>query len=169
MRDPFQASARRGEIMQRVAARFPDLDTSAIEAHAVLESTAEALNSSVFAPLAERGISRGRFTVMMHLAMNEALGNEDPSPSAIAESLGVTRATMTQLLDGLEKDGLVVRRNAANDRRSQTIYMTAAGRALFDELIPPISQNIARAFEPLAEGERRTLTKLLMKLKPQRR
>ncbi len=164
MRDPLQTTTKRGEILRRAAGRFPNLDAAAIETHATLESTAGIVNEITFAPLENHGISRGRFNVMMYLSMEELMGNETPSPSDIADSLGVTRATVTQLLDGLERDGLAERRNVGHDRRAQAIHLTDAGRRLFDELIPPISRNIARIFAPLTAAERQTLTKLLAKL-----
>lgn len=164
MRDPLHTTPLRRALLQEALARFPDLDISAIESQAVLEYTAEVVTAFAFAPLEEHGFSRGRFRVLVYLTMEEMQGKEAPSPSGIAESLGVTRATVTQLLDGLERDQIVERRNVGHDRRAQAIHLTEAGRRLFDELIPPISSRIARFFAPLSPDERLTLISLLAKL-----
>jgi len=95
------------------------------------------------------------------------LGNEAPSPSGIAESLGVTRATVTQLLDGLEHDRMVERRNVGHDRRAQAIYLTEEGRHLFDKIVPSIACNVAKVFAPLTPVERQTLLGLISKLAAQ--
>src|SRR5579871_4944946 len=164
MKDPLHTTPLKGTLLQRALARFPDLDVSAIETGAVLEHTAEVITALSFAPLSEHGISRGRFRVMMYLALEEMIGNEPPSPSGIAESLGVTRATMTELLDGLERDGIVERRQVGYDRRAQAIHTTDEGRRLFDKLIPPLAHKIAQIFAPMTPGERQTLISLLSKL-----
>jgi len=164
MRDPFQTNPLRRALLQRALEQFPELDISAIEAHASLDHTVDVINGTVFAPLHEYGISRGRFNVLMNLSIEEMLRNEPPSPSAIAESLGVTRATMTQLLDGLEHDKMIERRNAGHDRRAQAIHLTEEGRNLFTQLIPSISREIAQIFAPLTPVERQTLIGLLSKL-----
>lgn len=167
MRDPFHTTSKRGILLKQGLARFPALDVSAIETQVALEHTSEIAAAFVFSPLEERGISRGKFQIMMYLTMEEMLGNQAPSPSGIAEALGVTRATVTQLLDGLERDQLVQRRNVGHDRRAQAIHLMEEGTRLFDELVPPITNKIARFFEPLSPDEKRTLINLLAKLTEQ--
>ncbi len=164
MRDPLHTTPLRGALLQQALARYPDLDVSAIETGAVLEHTAEVITALSFAPLSEHGISRGRFRVMVYLSMEEMLGNEAPSPSGIAENLNVTRATMTDLLDGLEREGIVERRLVGRDRRAQAIHLTDEGRRLFDKLVPPLAERIAQIFAPMTPEERQTLIGLLSKL-----
>jgi DNA-binding MarR family transcriptional regulator len=151
-------------LLRRALARFPNLDVSAIDCAAMLEDTADKVMTHTFGPLDKQGISRARFSVLLYLSLEEELGNEPPGPSAIAENLNVTRATMTDLLDGLERDGHVERRAVDNDRRAQAIHLTHKGRTLFERLVPPLSGTIAHVFEPLTPAERETLIELLTKL-----
>lgn len=167
MRDPIYITPQRSAILRRAMARFPCLDITAIELHVLLEHAAEVAKLRAFSPLERYGISRGRYYIMTHLSLEAMAGNEPPSPSAIADSLGVTRATVTQLLDGLERDGLVERRSVGHDRRAQAIHLTEAGTRLFDELVPLTSENIAEFWAPLSPQERQTLMDLLAKLGPQ--
>ena len=155
--------------LQQALERFPEIDISAIEAHAALDHTVDIINGSVFAPLQEFGISRGRWNILMYLSIEEMLGNDAPSPSGIADGLGVTRATMTQLLDGLEHDQNIERRNVGHDRRAQAIFLTDEGRHLFNQIIPSISRKIAQIFAPLTPVERQTMIGLLSKLTEQSR
>src|SRR5436305_1586442 len=107
MRDPLHTIPLRGDLLQEALSRFPNLDVSAVQASATLEHTSETITALTFAPLEEFGISRSRFRVIMFLSIQEMTRNEPPGPSMIAENLSVTRATMTALLDGLERDGIV--------------------------------------------------------------
>jgi len=56
--------------------------------------------------LNSNGISQGRFTVLMLLLRRSDV---PINPADIAERAGVTRATMTGLIDVLERDGFVKR------------------------------------------------------------
>ncbi|MEV8249427.1 MarR family transcriptional regulator [Microbacterium sp. NPDC076768] len=78
------------------------------------------------------GLSTGRYRLLADL---EDHGGEK-SPSQLATSLGVSRATVTGLVDGLERDGFVCRRAAAGDRRSLVIVLTARGAELLRDMAP---------------------------------
>ena len=56
------------------------------------------------------------------------------SPSELGERLIVTRATVTGLLDSLERRGFVHRSRNATDRRSLTVEITAEGRVVLQAL-----------------------------------
>jgi DNA-binding MarR family transcriptional regulator len=107
------------------------------------------------------GLSPGRYAVLMALfARDEAL-----APSAIAERLGVTRATVTGLIFGLASDGLIAYVAAgAGDRRRKAVALTAKGRRLLGAVVPDIFQQMGQLFAPLTGGERMTLLKLLTKV-----
>lgn len=164
MRDPLHTTPLQGDLLQEALSRFPNLDVSAVQASTTLEYTSETITALTFEPLEEYGISRSRFRVIMFLSLQEMMHNEPPGPSVIAENLSVTRATMTDLLDGLERDGIVERRLVGRDRRAQAIHLTDAGRQLFDKVIPPLAEKVAQLFAPLTLGERQTLIALLSKL-----
>ena len=58
------------------------------------------------------------------------------TPSILAEKAGVSRATMTGLLDGLEQGHLIERLLTKADRRSTFIKLTEAGQAKLDIVMP---------------------------------
>jgi MarR family transcriptional regulator, organic hydroperoxide resistance regulator len=69
------------------------------------------------------GISLAQSRLLRVLARDGAL-----PAGQLATRLGISAASGTQMLDGLESRGLLERRRSENDRRSVTIELTAAGR-----------------------------------------
>jgi len=59
-------------------------------------------------------------------------------PTVIAERLLITTGSVTSLLDGLEKRGLIRRLPHPNDRRKLLIDITPAAQAIVDELLPSL-------------------------------
>ena len=86
------------------------------------------------------------------------------TPATLADAAGVTRATMTGLLDTLEKDGLVRRSPAPSDRRLTLIQLTEAGAALMNRVIPEYFRNVAAMMAPLSPEESAQLVGLVQKI-----
>ena len=59
-----------------------------------------------------------------------ALSHGPKSASALAQIFGVSRPTITRMVDGLVKKGLVERHHDAEDRRLAIISLTGEGRQL---------------------------------------
>jgi DNA-binding MarR family transcriptional regulator len=83
------------------------------------------------------------------------------SPTAIAERLIVTTASVTSLLDTLERRGLVERRPDPTDRRRLLIVITHDGTAIVDKFLPEIVALQTAALATLTEAQRRQLVELL--------
>jgi DNA-binding MarR family transcriptional regulator len=84
--------------------------------------------------------------------------------AGVADALGMDASMLVSLLDGLEDRGLVERKRDPNDRRRQTVTMTAAGRrqlAAFRKLVQKIEDEF---LAPLGEDERQELHDLLLKV-----
>jgi DNA-binding MarR family transcriptional regulator len=112
--------------------------------------------------LAPWGTSPGRFHLLMVLMhCPEGASN----PAALAEWKGVSRATITGLLDGLEKDGLIQRQADPSDRRIIRVNLTDAGREFLEKITPPYAQWLTDIVGPLSEEERRHLVTLLEKVR----
>ena len=86
-------------------------------------------------------------------------------PSVIAERLLVTTASMTSLLDNLEKRGLIRRQPHPDDRRKILINVTPAARAIVDKLLPSLharERDLMTA--ALSVSEQRSLLRYLAKI-----
>ncbi len=152
----------RYECLLQAARRYPSLDPSATDAFLNLLRTGDEVFAAEAEFLAERGISQGRFTVLMLL--NRGCDTRRRRRPALAEASGVTRATMTGLLDTLEKDRLTERQTDPHDRRTIHVTLTPKGQALIEGLIPDYFRCVSGIMEPLDEVERTMLVALLHKI-----
>lgn len=107
--------------------------------------------------LAPHRLSEGKFVLLFLLRdLPEGL-----APHELAERAGVTRATITGLLDGLERDGFLVRHGDKEDRRKVSVRLTSKGQAVALDLLNEHSQWIASLFAGLDQRERESLSGLL--------
>ena len=143
------------EVLHRFAQRYPDADVSAVSAFLTLLRTATELSQALDAFLARHGLLQGRWWVLILLFREESL---ESSPSVLADKAGVTRATMTGLLDGLERDGLVQRVFDAEDRRRTTVRLW---QAVLDAVMPDYYRRVRALMKGLNE-EQRTLMKSML-------
>ena len=86
------------------------------------------------------------------------------TPSQISERALVASATMTAILDLLERRDWVRRTPNPDDRRSTLVEITAAGRTTADWLLPSIRQIERSAMEGLSDDERVKFLDLLAKV-----
>lgn len=164
----------RYECLLEASREFPDLDPSAAEAFLHLLRTGDEAFGVTEAHLNSFHISQGRFGVLMLLWRScqpraaKLLGAEDcagpRTPAELAEAAGVTRATMTGLIDTLERDGYVVREPDTSDRRMLSVRLTAKGEQFLQEFLPGHFRIVASVMNTLSETERKTLVSLLVKV-----
>ena len=143
------------------AKRYPELDPSALKTCVVLLRTGSDLLTAFETFLGKHGLSQGRFLTL--IVMNRT-PDEEINPSSLAEKVGVTRATMTGLLDGLEKNSLLERVAHPEDRRKLGIRLTKKGRQLLDKMLPGYYDHIRKLMAKLSEKERQELELLLGKV-----
>ncbi|MFE5092446.1 MarR family winged helix-turn-helix transcriptional regulator, partial [Streptomyces sp. NPDC056638] len=85
-------------------------------------------------------------------------------PSALAKTLMLSRAGMTNRLDRLEADGLVERRLDPTDRRSFHVALTGRGHKVVDAAVTDHAANESRLLSALTPDERETLDHALRTL-----
>lgn len=110
--------------------------------------------------LAIHGLSEGRFILLFLLDAVE----DGIAPKDLAERAGITRSTVTGLVDGLESEGLVERHNNPKDRRALKIQLTSKGKSIAKTVFAQHSRWISKIFGNLTSKEREQLTFLLTKV-----
>lgn len=101
-------------------------------------------------------ISLSRFDVLNHAGLREGRTQQE-----LANALMVTKGNITQLLDGMEHDGLLVRRRSG---RRNLIYLTDTGRDLRSITTQDQLHNIEEAFAALTPDDVTSLSAILRKL-----
>lgn len=82
----------------------------------------------------------------------------------IANEFGLTRGAITQLLDKLVLQGLVIRKPHPSSRRSQLVQMTDKGNELIVSILAAYNNKIEQLFTHYSKEELATLKQLLEKL-----
>jgi DNA-binding MarR family transcriptional regulator len=102
-----------------------------------IESQVEALFRQV--NLTTRSCARAARLTVPQLHTLIALGDTPrPTPAVVALLVGLSRPSMTNVLDGLERKGLIERRHTRPDRRQVELVLTARGEALVGSLQRPV-------------------------------
>ncbi len=157
----------RYECLIDAAKTFPDLDPSACEAFLYLLRTGNDAIHDCENYLAGFDISQGRFTVLMLLLDKKENHPLTRTPAELADLANVTRATMTGLVDTLERDGLVTRHPDPADGRMTAVTLTTRGHLLLHRILPGHFRRMAALMAPLSEADRKTLVRLLLTISRQ--
>src|SRR5258708_33426129 len=104
-------------------------------------------------------LSEGKMAV---LGLLKASGQS--IPSELAEALSVTPGTITGLLAGLERSGLIVREEHPTDGRKAAITLASGTLALFDQVLAERFRHIEALLSPFTPQEQEQLRALLVRL-----
>jgi DNA-binding MarR family transcriptional regulator len=149
------------DALMKLAAPYPETDPRALEAFLHILKNAGDLYAALDKHYSRYGLSRGRFVAMLIL-YHEKSGSLPPAE--IAARIGVTPATMTGIVDGLENAGLAQRRKHPSDRRKMLVSLTPLARRRMKKILPDHFQRMAALTSYLSESERRSLMALLGKI-----
>lgn len=110
--------------------------------------------------LAPYNLSSGRFTLLYIL--NDA--PEGIIPSELSNRVGVTQATISGLINSMEKAELVKREMHQKDGRSFVIKLTDKGQTLIRELIPQWIPKVSHFWGQFSAEERPLVSSILEKM-----
>ena len=102
------------------------------------------------------GLNNAQFDVLAHVGAAEGITQQE-----LADSLLVTKGNIAQLLDRMQKRGLIERRP---EGRINRLFLTDEGRRAFAEVVPTHEALIDEQLSVLSEEEQRQLFELLRKL-----
>jgi DNA-binding MarR family transcriptional regulator len=109
--------------------------------------------------LEQHGILTAQWSVLRILWDIEGLTQVE-----LAERMRVEKASLTGVLEGMERRGLILRERNAEDRRKINITLTAQGRRLKTKLLPHAAKINRKATRGMSETETGELRRLLAKL-----
>lgn len=104
-------------------------------------------------------ISSGQWSVLRVLWENEGLSQVE-----LADRMRVEKASLTGVLDVMDKRGLILRTRNTEDRRKVNIHLTPRARALKDKLLPYRTRINKKATRGMTADEVETLRRLLVQV-----
>jgi DNA-binding MarR family transcriptional regulator len=155
----LHASARRYQE------ELPGTDAEAIEATLAVLRTVRVHRTAVARMLEtmdlDVGMTGARFTLLMtlHFSRENLLAQNE-----ISRELNVSRTNITNLIDGLERDGLVERIPNPSDRRVSYAQLTPSGHALCTRLMPVMAVLMEDGLAGFSSEEKTQFTQYLYRV-----
>ena len=110
------------------------------------------------------GISGAQWGILRQLHRAEQEGHDGLRLSDLGKRLLVRPPSVTNLVDRLERAGLVARSTAIRDQRAKHVKMTGAGRELVARVLRQHPAQIREVLAGLNDDEQRELHDLMTKL-----
>lgn len=127
----------------------------------LLFEASDSINKYMSAYLGELGLTASKFNTLQVI-------NEEPQRSVTQNELGskltVTGASITGVLDRLERDRLVSRESHPTDRRANLVRLTEDGESLIQHAVDLHAVRMQTLMSTLDDAEKDTLKAILQKL-----
>lgn len=148
----------RFDVLAEPARAISETDAAVL---AVLQEASDAVGRFMAVYLSDLGLTASRFNTLQAIRL-------DPARSVTQNELGtrltVTGASITGVLDRLERDNLVARESHPTDRRANVVRLTDDGEALIQHASNLHAIRTHELLEVLSDDEKETLVELLGRL-----
>lgn len=148
------------ERLQLIRQQYADANVATVQTFLDLQFVYREVQARYEQVLNEDGLSESRFILLMFLSHAPA----GLPVSALAQKLGVTKATTSKLLRSMTALCLVEKVPDEADKRTVVIRLTAPGRAALTRFLPVNFQTINHLLAGLDSTEQAQLDHLLTKL-----
>lgn len=156
----LSSSSEREQAVAEKVGTLHDIDFGAMHAVQNVYRVANAMRFAMERDvLAESGLSWTSFTALFVLWV---WGPQETRH--LAEECGVTKGTLTGVVNTLEAKGLVARGPHGDDGRLVVVSLTPAGKRVIRKLFPQFNGQETLLMGALTSAEQRTLTALLRKV-----
>jgi DNA-binding MarR family transcriptional regulator len=149
-----EIEAPQGAARSRARKQRPVLDLGVLDGH--LGYFVRRLQVWIFhdfvRTLAAFDIRPAQFSVLVVIEANPGLSQAD-----LGETLGIERARLVRLLDGLERRGLIRRQPSPTDRRSHALSLTEAGTGTLQRIKSRAAEHEAHLANRLGADKRDVL------------
>ncbi|MNJ92652.1 Transcriptional repressor MprA [compost metagenome] len=139
----------------------PEIDSTSMRSHLLLRKISTDLETNLDAFLSRYNLSPGRFTLLLVLRSNRETGM---MPSELAHTVGVTQATISGLINTLEKAELVERTTHEKDGRAFVIRLTSKGHETVGTIAPEYYSRLNTFWAQFSQDEKKSLNGFLEKM-----
>jgi DNA-binding MarR family transcriptional regulator len=115
--------------------------------------------------LQSQQLSRQSGLTVPQLLVMQAIAKEgSPSTSTLARHIVVSHATVTRIIDRLERDGIVKREKSSKDKRVVNVSLTDSGKSKLDAAPEPLQAEFLRRYRELESWEQQMLKSSLLRI-----
>ncbi|MDP4095850.1 MarR family transcriptional regulator [Paenibacillus sp. P96] len=155
----FFSEDERKVRMRKLSELFPQLELDSLRTLITFLHTSHEVYNAISGKLSGYGLSVGKLKIVMPLFVHAC----SLTPSELAHYSGVTRSTMTSMIDGLERDG-IIKRASLDDRRMTAIHLTEKGREIMNATLPEYAVSISDMMRDFTAEDHELFIGLLQKL-----
>ncbi len=114
--------------------------------------------------LYSRKLSKVAGLTAPQLLILQAIDAREMTMGDIAAEVSVSQATVTTILDRLEKRGLIERKRGERDKRRVYAYLTTAGREIMERAPTPLQEEFMDRFSRLEDWEQSLILSSLQRV-----
>jgi DNA-binding MarR family transcriptional regulator len=150
------------DVRDRYLDALPDGTRQPVELLFALRACMQRVNADLSHWLGEEALSPGRMQLLVTLwARKQPLSQRD-----LVAALKVSRASISELVEALLRDGHIRTHADQTDRRVVLVELTKAGRRLAERQIHDNAERLRKSFGSLSAAEQTSLVQLLARLCP---
>jgi MarR family transcriptional regulator for hemolysin len=127
----------------------------------LLFGTARAWRTKLDQRLRPLGLSQGKWRTLMHLYQ----GGDKHTQKEIAEWMGIEEPTLAGLLNRLEKDGWIQRRESRDDRRCKTIHLQRGSKPVLEKMFNTAHDLRRELIEDIPQPDLETCIRVLGRIR----
>ena len=148
--------------VKKHGAKYPEFSWPAVETVLNLVYTYDVVSGHMAKKIADHGITKAGFSVLMILSRSEV---KSAKQNEISQLMLVSRANITGLVDSLANQGLVLRTNDPHDRRVNIVKILPKGEKLLESILPGYYKRVHEICSVFTAGEKQLLNDLLARLR----
>lgn len=142
--------------------KYFNLDIISVLLFIEVNKTYKLMKNNYDSFIEDYGLTEAKFSILMLLLYEE---NLTLSPSELSKKIGNKKSTITGIIKGLERQGLVRRVNISNDKRTSYVQMTELGYSKLNEFLPYNYDFVSNVFSDFDEQEKEMFFHLMNKLR----
>ncbi|MEJ0010509.1 MAG: MarR family transcriptional regulator [Alphaproteobacteria bacterium] len=126
----------------------------------LLHDTARLLRWNFDRRASALGVTRSQWQVLMRLKRKDGMAQVE-----LAQQMDIQPISVSRLIDRLEEDGWVERRDDPTDRRTKRVFLTSKVRPMLEKLMACGAATRVEALAELSDAEKRQLMELLERIR----
>jgi len=150
---------------ERYHAEFPWADADAIEVYLSLVHAQRTIAAGLERYLSSLPLPKTTTSARHTVLRTLYFAHDRLSQNQIGRELGVSRTNITNLMDGLEEEGLIRRVVNPDDRRSNYVELTLEGERLCNVLIPAVTKFMVDGLRGFSPEQRAQLSEYLARFR----